>query len=46
MGNYAFCVSEIILRGRQLIILCYKKSLQFYIIFEQIKKFELKYDNT
>ena len=44
MENYAFCVSEIILRGRQLIILCYKNCLQFYIIFEQIKKFELKYD--
>ena len=34
IGDYAFSVSEIILRGRQLIILCYKNCLQFYIIFD------------
>ena len=44
MGDYAFSVSEIILRGKHLIILCYKNSLEFYLINDEIKKFFLKYD--
>ena len=44
MGDYAFSVSEIFFRGKQLIILCYKNSLQFFIISNETKNFKLKYD--
>jgi len=44
MGDYAFSVSEIFFRGKQLIILCHKNNLQFFIISNETKNFKLKYD--
>ena len=44
MGDYAFSVSEIFFRGKELIILCHKNNLQFFIISNETKNFKLKYD--
>ena len=41
MGNYAFSIGEIVIRGKQLIILCHKNGLQFFIISTDAKKFIL-----